>query len=294
MNTSSCALFGKQPGSREFVRAGCYGEPELALEGAFARAVEAARGEASASAGRFLIAPRGEPALIGSWVASEDAIGRGFPLVLSHRLSGELVDAPLSVLPLHHGDLLEASERALREPFDTGVVSRLEALAPHPSLLLPSLHRGRSALARESVRRFQLRALADIEADALAYALATMLKAVALAEPVALALPGTSEDVLFAWLELSSAWRAEARSLLWCPGEDLAWLGLRLDADGLLARCWTAQAASRHCWPLRTADAEAKREACAYLGVEACALIERDASLQQLLAVLNPEAARAG
>lgn len=289
MSAPTCALFGKLPSSREFVRTGCYAEPELAVESAIAHAMESAHGALARPAGRFLFAGRAEPALIGSWVASHDALGRAFPLVVSHRLSHDLVGAALAVLPLHNGELLSASERALagHAPASAALASTLQSLAPHPSLLLPCLRRARAALARESSRRFQLRVLGAIEGDALAYALATVHRAVALAEPVALELPSAREDVLFAWLELVAAWNAQAHSLLWCPEEDRAWLGLSLDAHGLLQRCWTDEAVNRHCWPLATADLPARREACAYLGAQACALIERDAALAELLASLT-------
>jgi hypothetical protein len=155
-------------------------------------------------------------------------------------------------------------------------------MAPHPSTLLPQLHRARASLAGEPLRRFQVRTLATLEVDALPYALATLARACRLAEPVALALPSAREDALFAWLELFGLYSNDAPAVLWFPAQERAWLGAAMDLDDLLELSQTDVP-----WPLTSADRTSRARARELVGSAACRLIDGDATMGELLASLR-------
>jgi hypothetical protein len=265
------ALFGKAPDSAEFVREGSFGEPEVALETALLTRVE--RGHALAPA-RFLVAGA-DYVRAGAWLPSQDALGRAFPLVISLPLPTQSL---LSIVPLHYMELLDSAVEALHARLQ-GARGTPYLIAPHLSLLLPRVHRARAALLREPASRFQARALRTRDRDALAYALATLLRAAALDEPVALALPSADEGVLFAWMELLGALGpAQALALVW-DTTGHAWLGWDMDLAALLTR-------ERAAWPLASDDETARRDARAYVGNDVCRTIERDGAMATVLDLL--------
>jgi hypothetical protein len=273
------ALFGKVPDSPEFVREGRFGEPEATLESALLANVERGR---TVEPARFLIAGPGY-VRAGAWIASHDAVGRAFPLAISLPLSEHSL---LSVVPLHYAELLDSAVEALQAR-QQGTRGLPYLMPPHPSLLLPRVHRARAALLGESTRRFQVRALGTLDGELLAYALATLLRAAELEEPVALALPNALDDVLFAWMELMGALApTHSLSLVWRAQEQRAWLGWDMELPELFAS--EAQA-----WPLTSDDLGAREAARAHVGGEAWRAIERDCAMGELLELIATRPPRA-
>ncbi|HEX5655541.1 MAG TPA: TagF domain-containing protein [Polyangiales bacterium] len=261
------ALFGKLPDSPEFVREGAFGEPEAMVEAALLTSVERGR---AIEPSRFLVAGPGY-VRAGAWIPSHDSVGRAFPLALSLPLSEQSL---LSIVPLHYDELLDMAVQALHARLGGGRGTPY-LLPPHPSLLLPRIHRAREALRSEGARRFQLRTLGALEGEPLLYALSTLLRAAALEEPVALALPNALDESLFAWLELmGSLAPTHALSLIW--GAQRAWIGWDMELGSLLAQ-------EEQAWPLASAEPEAVESARAHLGDEVAAAIERDWAMESVL-----------
>ncbi len=255
------ALFGKTSESPEFVREGSFGEPELTVEAALLARVE--RGDALGPA-RFLIAGAGY-ARVGAWVPSHDALGRAFPLAISLPLHEHSL---LSIVPLHYAELLDAAVEGLYARCQ-GVRGVPYLTPPHASVLLPRLHRARSRLWNEPAQRFQQRVFGACEGGALAYALATLLRAAELEEPVALVLPGSRAEDLFAWVEVLGALApTHTLSLIWRDGRE-ALLGWDMELTTLLA-------SEHRAWPLSTDDPVACGAGRARVGEDLWHVIERN------------------
>jgi hypothetical protein len=265
-------LFGKVPDSPEFVREGRFGDAEAMVESALLASVE--RGYAVEPA-RFLVAGPGY-VRTGAWIASHDELGRAFPLAISLPLSEHSL---LSIVPLHYAELLELAVDALRAR-QHGTRGMPYLMPPHPSLLLPRVHRARAALLGEAARRFQVRVLGTLDGELLAYALSTLLRAAELEEPVALVLPNALEDSMFAWMELMGALApTHSLSLIWREAEQRAWLGWDMELPELLAS--EAQA-----WPLVSEDPAAREAARVHVGEEVWDAVERDCAMGGLLELI--------
>jgi type VI secretion system protein ImpM len=286
---SAWTLFGKVPARGDFILLGRRGEDVTALESWLTSAVEQAHGVLPAGAVRFVMrTPSASNHVMGTWVPSQDTVGRAFPLVAFRALPVELSAAPWSALFPLYDDLLDGLELTLaavrdgdREPSDALVGLR----EPHASAIPSVLHEGYTAMEGEQVTAFAQRVFEPAHARALPYALQTLrrLRDQELSEFIFDA--PTNEDFdVFVWLELMRAvWGSrKTPSVLWAPHGGHALLMAPESSTSAIAYLLNASHASSQRWPLWTNRDDAIERAAAELSPDIALIMENDASIGAL------------
>ena len=246
----------------------------------------------------FLAGEGGEPGLAGVITASQDKVGRRFPLAVF-----------LEVAPAGDANLAEvvagAAEELLAAALSlAGEAPRLDAAALGARVdQLPGLQSGDLALARERLegeaREVEMHSLLpggpeSGRGDVAAYALHCLRQACARAmEPGggALGLGGVAASPLgrWAWLRIARRWGASASSAFWScasPGT-LVVVPARVPA-GVLRSFGGAQPDPR-IWPLTTNKEGAAATARGALPIPALQVLQRSgSSVAELLAALEP------
>ncbi len=288
---STWTLFGKLPARGDFLLLGRRGEDVTALESWLTDAVEQAHGALPPGAVRFVMrTPSAPNHVMGTWVPSQDTVGRVFPLVAFRALPNELTAAPWSALFPLYDDLLDGLEVTLaavrdgeRDPKD----ALLGLHEPHPSAIPSVLHEGYTAMDGEQVAAFTQRVFEPDHPRALPYALSTLLRLrdPELAEFV-LDAPTDEDFDVFVWLELVRAvWGArKTPSVLWAPHSGHALLMAPESSSAAIAYLLNAGHSGAQRWPLWTNRADAIERAFAELSSDVAVAMENDASIGTLRA----------
>lgn len=165
MPRSGWCLLGKHPSRPDFVRLNLSSEAGVELHRWLEQGVELLHRQRQPLAlrpTRFLYVPqRGEVALWGAMVPSQDSLGRAFPLAAFLEL--ELAELPpLSHLPHYAVEAMDDAQRFLAEcagaqaPAGVGLEARLEAVAkPPPDAKAQARLRAEELLATVKVSDFQ-------------------------------------------------------------------------------------------------------------------------------------------
>lgn len=268
---SAAGLFGKIPAQGDFFRHNV-GDPAVqSLVAWLQDAIEPVYRSRLAlpRTARFLFrAPDAASVLVGALAASQDRVGRAFPLCAFGAVPAADVASRYPALPLAWRPFLDAAaELVLGAAGQDGA-----ALAARASgLPLPGpadVEGAEAALRREAAAArgddLARRLFGDLPAGALAYALATFgaaVKPVRGREPsraaVALDCPAERDVDRWAWLELarrSLGWRAPP-SFFWTDGEGgRIVVSLGGAPTGLLAHLCDPSRPGGKVWPLRTAQ----------------------------------------
>lgn len=284
-------FFGKIPAHGDFVRGGV-GDP---LAQRFTRWLEEAS-EACHRARvllprepiRFLFRLGGERrALVGALRASQDRVGRAFPLALFVAADGRLVEGAFPLLPFAYEAFHAAAAAALREdPPSAGALAERVACLPPPGVEEEARAEAAAANAAARPARDALpRHFPEGHGGGRPYAFHTFLAACA---PLRGREPARAETVLdcpvadradaWGWLELAR------RALRWSatpswferpgsPGRLL--LSLGTPPPVLLSTLGEPRRESPKVWPLETAIATAVEAARGALGPARVAALER-------------------
>jgi type VI secretion system ImpM family protein len=210
---ATATLFGKLPARGDFIASGERGAAETAFAVWLTRAVEAAHGKVSPFAVRFVAKGVEGTTLIGSWLASRDAVGRDFPCAVSCRLHGTLHDAAQALLlgccaPLE--DFVQSvMTSALDERVETlgqACPSPLACVEPAMRSLPERTRRAHDALASTHIHSFSAATFVECPLDNLTYALSVLQRAARTPRPeLTLDIPASSDLELFVWLALLEA-----------------------------------------------------------------------------------------
>lgn len=264
-------LFGKIPAQGDFFRHNV-GDPAVqALVAWLQDAIEPvyrARLALPPSA-RFLFrAPDAASVLVGALAASQDRVGRAFPLCAFAAVPAAELAARYPAVPLAWRRFLDAAAELV-----LGVAGKDGAALAAAAAALPvpgpaEVEDAEAALRREAAAArgddLARRLFGDLPAGALAYALATFgtaVKPVRGREParaaVALDCPAERDVDRWAWLELarrSLGWLAPP-SFFWTEGEGArVVVALGGAPAGLLAHLCDPSRPGAKVWPLRTAQ----------------------------------------
>lgn len=297
-------FFGKIPSHADFVRGGV-GDPVAQRftswleEGA--EACHRARVALPREPIRFLFRPSGERrALVGALRASQDRVGRAFPLAVFVAAEGRLVEAAFPVLPFAYEVFHAAVDEVLRQdPASPGALAEQVARLRPPDAADEA--RAEAAAAQATARPASaalLRHFAGGEGSRRPYALHTFLAACA---PLRGREPSRAEVVLdcpvadggdaWGWLELAR------RALRWpatpswferpgAPGRLLVALGA--PPPVLLSTLGEPRRESQKVWPLETAIASAAEATRVALGpARVAALEDGRGTLGELAALLT-------
>jgi len=289
----AAGAFGKVAARGDFWSSGEQGPAERAFAGWLTRSVEASGGRIPPGAVRFVASCAGGPTLVGSWIASRDAVGRGFPLSAWCRVPADVEGTQQSLLLLHYEAFGVAAERAfcacLESELDELERVRGGLAVPHISALPGLLQQVRGALASVHVHTFARRNFERWPVASLGYAVAALQRAAALVEPeLTLDVPVSSPCDLFAWLELLFGSLGGARRpsrILWSPSLGRMLVCLGSPSIQLLAYLNGAEQGSSRRWPLWTETRQAALMARAELDPECVRCLDDNGTLSQLIAL---------
>jgi type VI secretion system ImpM family protein len=264
MSAFTSGVYGKHPGQADFLRASAGEFAQAGLDRWFEEATEALRRERLTLPGgptAFLLPGSAPDAMFaGVFVASQDAVGRSFPLIFFAPLAPEPAGTELSALPDLCGGFLEAAaalarEAALLTPAE--VAARAQALPAPAGPVVPD----QSVLAHHLAE--SLMTVLGGTPGALGYAVQTCLGACDQARKTAggsasaaitVDAPTPTGAALQFWLELMAPRLGDLRpSLLWNVGPGgrlLAALGPPPPA--FLSYLANPQHRATRFWPLRT------------------------------------------
>lgn len=279
-------LFGKIPAQGDFYRANVAAPAAQALIAWLQDAIEpvyAHRLALPAEPVRFLFrAAAGGSVLVGVLAASEDRVGRPFPLCAFAAMPSGAVQGRFPAVPAAHRPFLEGAEALLLEAGrldGAALAARARALPlPDPAALSAAGAELAADATRDLAADLELRLFSDLPRGGLAYALTTFRAGVAASlgrrgppQPVALECPADWDHERWAWLELAR--RAEPgatpTACWWTPGVPgrllLAMGGV---PTGLLARLCDPRRSDPRVWPVHGGQERAIAAAVAGLSAE--------------------------
>lgn len=294
MSQANAAVFGKLPSRRDFIREGATDIDTTVFEGWLVGAVERSRGELPKGPVRLML-PQGDdqPHLLGTWVPSQDAVGRSFPLCCLFLSSRDLCGIPWHCFFPLYGAAFEAAEALLTSAVagEGGALHALFALEqPHASRVPNLLHEADRAMSDDRLGTFAQRVY-GASAENLWYALATLLSLDA-SHPAVLDVPAPDDFDLFVWLALvrQALRRPEAPGVLWSSEAGRA---LVMPAEAWpqsLAVLLNPRHTSPERWPLWTDKPSAIADARAALPPTLREAVSSDVSLRELVEVFTREA----
>ena len=289
------ASFGKIAARGDFWSSGEHGPAERALASWLTHSVEASGGTIPVGAVRFVARDADGPTLVGSWIASHDAVGRSFPLAVWCSVPRDVEGAQQSLLLAHYDSFAVAVERA----FSARLTSELDELerargalpAPHASALPALLQRARGELASTRVHTFAARSFARWPVESLGYAVAAVQRAAGLVDrELTLDVPVPSLSELFVWLELmfvSRVGSSKPSRILWSPSLRRMLVCLGSPSTQLLAYLNRPDHRSSRRWPLWTETRPSALWARAELGGETVRCLDDNGTLAELIELLR-------
>ncbi len=257
-------IYGKLTAQADFARWNAGDFSRAGLDAWFEEgngALAAARARLPAEPVCFCL-PVPHAAFIGVFVASTDAVGRSFPLVLVERVA--LSDLGVySQVPSAYGDFLAAGAACL-EDGRAGTLADLVARVAELPAVSPGLdgQDTEGALGETSVADLAS-GVGELSRGG-AYALRTFFtacdqanKGTAAGKPVSLTVdaPAPTPTTCLFWLELARRWlrpRAEVPSFFWTPRGNRLLVGLGAPAPATLLYLGNPQHKAARLWPLRT------------------------------------------
>lgn len=298
-------LFGKIPARGDFVRVRMQSAVAFAFEAWLTRAVELAKGRLPETPVRFLLdlasaAERAPLRLVGSFIASEDTVGRAFPIVAFRAVPDDLAEAPWVALPAFYAPFFDSAEGLLQLGRGTTAELLAESLAhsvePHPSSLPAAWGKARETLSQESVDAFVARVFGPGDHGDLAYALNTIRQACA--QPASseaglmLDAPIARSSDLFVWLELVRAALGPERSMpsiVWSAAEERALVVLGPPPEVLLSVLLDREHPSQRRWPLWTSRKQAVEVARSSLPPDVAHVLSSSGTLLSLRDAIERE-----
>ncbi len=270
----SVGLYGKIPSERDFVRINAGNFQHAALDQWFQEGVECLHAERTRlpdePASFLLVSPGGET-FVGAFRPGEDAVGRGFPLVISVRLEARgLIDA-LPLVPAIFAPFFEAASTVAEAA--RGLTA--QDLASQVDWLKETLGHAPNALPLDALLAgssfFELRVAVGGLKEGAAYAMNTLATACgqAVSKPaesakqtVTIDCPTPTEGMRAFWLELIRRRLgpgAATPSLMWTSNRLLVSLGPA--SAQMLAYLANPEHKSSRFWPLRTNNMAANEKA---------------------------------
>jgi type VI secretion system protein ImpM len=269
-------LLGKLPDEGDFVRLGNVDANAIAIHGWLQEAVESNRGEIPNTPVRFIARyPGSDTTTVGAWHASQDRVGREFPLAIFAALDTDLHGVPFACWPtiarpfLDGADALLSAAALVPKETLTEELRRLEP--PHASAAPAAWLECKAAMERLSCDEFFARVFRARRDGQPYYALQTLRAACAPlrnAPPEIARLtvdcPITNGNDTVVWLHLLHEllkWDGEAPGIFWTGKHERLLTTLGPPPPKLMSRFSGDEGDLKSLWPLWTDSPEALQAA---------------------------------